>query len=202
MTELEVAREVFMYGGLPGAGKTTVAEYASTLTGGSYLNTGDMVRRAAAEDGIVDPGSEELSRYASQGREEYGDGFIPQRIVGMILNGDLEVEYPIHLDGIRNVSGVNEVREFASTSFLVYVEAEFHRRLQRLRDRGRDGEGDFDEIDLLKRDQRELNGLGTAGILESNQIDVTIENNYTKLAPLQDEVERMISDYHAYMENG
>lgn len=196
MKEIE-SGPAFMYTGLPGAGKTTVAELAQDNIGGMRVNTGTIVRGAAEEQGYENPTSEELGEFAAKSREIYGDGFAIDWFVEDVQDGTVDVEYPVHFDGVRNVAGVEAVREFATDALLIYVNANFERRLHRLRQRDRDDESEFEPIDLVERDANELNNLGTAEILNSDEVDVIIENDYDDIEPLRREVGRLSSDYQA-----
>lgn len=188
----------FMYSGLPGSGKTTVAQMAADLTDGTYHNTGDVVRMAAESEGIDVSDSEKLGEWAAAIREEEGDGAVSTRLVGQFLRGNIEYGIPAHIDGVRNLAGVMEWREFFTSSFLVLVQAPRDIRLERIRQRGRDGEEDFTELDLLERDTRELNDLGTATILESDQVDYTIDNDSQQLGELHAEVQHLANNFTSY----
>lgn len=196
-TDEEEVHLGFMYAGLPGAGKTTAAEMAAGMTDSSYIETGDIVRAAAEDEGVDTSDGEALGEYAAQGREEFGDGFVSQKLVGMMLQGKIDVEWPLHLSGVRHVKGAIELREYLSTSCLVLVEAPFETRLERLRERGREGEDEFDAIQLLQRDSRELNELGTATIVSSNQVDAKITNDGS-LEDLREELKETLSTYGAF----
>lgn len=72
------------------------------------------------------------------------------------------------VDGIRSVSDVENVMEAADVFRLVYLQTPFHTRLERLKDRGREGEEDIDAQYLLKRDKQEFS-WGIDEILASYQ---------------------------------
>lgn len=198
--DIEAKEQVigFMYAGMPGSGKTTVAQMAAELTNGSYHNTGQMVRDMAEEEHVDVGDSEKLGEWAARIREEGGDGAVSTRLVGEFLRGQIDYQTPVHIDGVRNYAGVMEWRQFFTTSFLVLVQAPFELRLERIRERGRDGEEGFTEVDLLERDARELNDLGTATILESDEVDYTIENDSQEIGELHAEVQHLTNNYTSW----
>lgn len=168
----------YILAGLPGAGKTTVAEIGADITDGSIISAGDMIRRMAAEDGLEDPTSEELGEYAAQCREDIGPGFFGERAVGMMARGDIDPEFPVWIDSCRHAGGVTEFREYFDQAFLVWVSADtVDQRLDRLQDRGRDDEAEFTMAELLQRDSRELSELGVGTILDDSRIDYQIVND-------------------------
>lgn len=194
------ARDVFIYTGLPGAGKTTVSQMASEMMGGSHLETGDYARKWAEEEGHTT--SEAVGEWVAEQRDVQGPAFIEERLVGELLREDVAVTYPLHVDGVRHIEGVKELRNFATSAFLVVVKAEFGYRLERIQERGREDEAEFTDLDLLERDRRELNDLGTATILNSNETDVVVSNNFDETDPLREEVNRMVNDYKAFSRHG
>lgn len=196
-TQEQEPRLGFMYAGLPCAGKTTAARLGASMTDSTYIETGDVIREAVDQEGLDATDSEVLGEYAARGRRESGDGFVSQKLVGMMLRDEIDVEWPLHLSGVRHVKGATELREYLSTSCLIVVDAPFEVRLQRLVERGREGEGEFNEADLLERDRRELNELGTETILSSDEVDAKIVNNGS-IEQLREKVKEILTSYAAY----
>lgn len=194
MNEVRQPRIGFIYCGLPASGKTTTAEYGKRYTDGTMIETGDIIREMAVEQGYTDPSSKELAEVANDGREHVGNAFVEQRIINEINTNSRQVKFPLHVSGVRHIEAVAELREFFTTSGVIVVRAPFSERYERIRERDREGEGDFTEIDLLERDEFDLNELGTKTILESNAPDAVIQNNES-LRELKQSVEREIDRY-------
>lgn len=183
----------FLYAGLPGAGKSTIAELAHEHTGGTVIETGDIVRRLAEESGIKDPSSTDLGNFAARGRAEHGGGYVGEKLVGMMLRDEIDVEYPLHVVGVRHVNEVVELREYLTTSWLILVKAPFETRLSRLQSRGREGEDSFDAVNLLRRDERELIELGTATIIDFDKVDVSVNNHMDNMPWLRQKVKGVMN---------
>lgn len=181
----------YLLSGLPGAGKSTAAEIGKTITNGDILRGGDMVREMAKMDGLEDPDSDELGQYAADSRKEYGPGFFAERAVGMLLRGEIEVGYPLFVDSVRNINGVTEFSEYFDSTVTLYIDARRDVRLERLQDRGREGEDSFSYADLARRDERELQELGTQTILDSGRVDHVIPNGASE-AHLRERLEDII----------
>lgn len=183
-------RRAYLLAGLPGAGKSAARDIGATLTGGGVLKAGDMIREMARADGIDNPTSDELGEYAKEQREIAGPGFFAEKANGMMLRDEIEVKYPLWIDSVRHVNGVREFREYFDTTLLLYIDASFLTRLGRVQERGREGEDEWDAADLLARDSRELEHLGTQTILDSDEIDHVVPNEGT-LEQLEEAIRRI-----------
>lgn len=167
----------YLLAGLPGAGKTEAAKFIAELEHGTYYESGDVVRSAAKDLDYVDHNdSEELGQYAAQRRRDDGPSFVAEILVGDILRGDRAPTYPVAISGVRHAEEVKEYRQFFDSITAVWIEAGADTRLNRLTDRGRDGEDAFDLLSLMHRDERELDKLGVATLHDEDMIDVTVEN--------------------------
>lgn len=173
-----MTEHAFLIAGLPGAGKTTVAQIGADITDGSVVESGEIVREMAAQDGLESPSSSELGEYAAEQREEQGPAFVAEFLVGQLLRSELDVDYPLFVDGIRHYQEVVEYTEYFDSRTVIWVDADPYTRLRRLQERGRDGEDGFDMLDLLQRDDRELDDLGVSTLIDDNQqaIDRAIPN--------------------------
>lgn len=182
----------FLVAGLPGAGKSTVCEMGAEMTGGEVLESGTIIRQHADEEG-VDTDSESLGNFAARQRSQRGPAFVAEELVGHLLRDDIDVDYPLFIAGVRHRDEITEYNQFFDSTTTLWVDASPNTRVERIRERGRDGEDDFDLLDLLNRDSRELEELGVATLVEGQQepIDRAIPNEGTE-EQLRRTVERIV----------
>lgn len=176
MTKLRLA---YGYSGLPGSGKSTAAEIGREFTGGTVVASGDIVRRMAEDEGLENPTSEELAQFASRKRQELGHSFFADKLTQWLHTGRMDPKYPLHLDGIRHVASANEFRGFFDLFAFIRIEASREIRYRRITDRGREGEGEWTMEDLERRDEIEMQSLGQATLLDSDQVNFTVTNEST-----------------------
>jgi len=100
----------------------------------------------------------------------------------------------IVVDGIRSVPDVTCIDDVASRFKLIFLHTPFSTRLDRLQDRGRDGEEDVDANYLINRDEQELS-WGVNKILSSYNVT---KKGYVKDYP----VEFFYSDHDSIGEFG
>jgi len=171
-------KQGYLLSGLPASGKSTVAEIIADETGGDIIHAGGIIRDMWYDEHDDGPTSDELGAFAATKREQMGDGFFAEYAVGNILRGNSHYEYPLIVDSVRHMNEVNEFRHFLNTSELLWVTAPFETRFTRLKQRGRDDEEEFTEVDMLKRDERELYDLGVNTIYNHDTaVDRYINNS-------------------------
>lgn len=153
--------------GMPGAGKTTIAE-ALQSKGYDKITMGDAVRSEATRRKI-EPTSENLGKIMLELRERNGPGAVAKLIKDQILNSKSDV---ILIDGVRSIAEVNVLKKIGKVRILA-IHASGDTRFKFLTGRGRsDAPGDRD--DFTKRDSREIG----VGMSESIALaDETISNN-------------------------
>lgn len=142
--------------GMPGSGKTIIADVASKL-GVPVFSCGDAVREVALERGLK-PTSEVLGRLMFKLRRIEGPAAIVKRVI-LKIRGSPSLKEAVLVEGIRSLAEVEELE----TSFKVSVMAVHSSpttRYKRLRSRGRsDDPRSIEEFHL--RDKRELKvGIG------------------------------------------
>lgn len=186
-----MTNSVYMFAGLPGSGKTEACQMGVSLAGGDTISLGSIVRQMAYEDGYTDPSSHELAEYAAEQREEQGRAFAAEHVHGLYLRDELDLYFPLFIDGIRHRKEVAEFREAFADGILVWIDAPFETRLARLQDRGRDDEDQFTAADLSERDDRELSELGVETLRDDEVRDYIIENDGT-LGDLKSSLDRII----------
>lgn len=170
--------ELFIFTGLPGSGKTHVANTAAKMTDGRNLSSGDILRQLAVAQGLNDLSSDKLGEFAASMRQRNGHEFVAKKAVTMFETGDLELSDPMFIDGIRHADGVEVLRDTFGDTTLVWVAAPKHERLDRLRERARENEEDFTRDDIAARDERELERLGLKTMLQQRIVDYRLDNSH------------------------
>lgn len=180
MSETNEPRVGAIITGLPGAGKTEAAEIAQRRWGGTVIGSGQLVRNEFERQNGREPNSsEELGEFAAAIREDEGQAVIGWILTRYVRDREPNVEYPLWVDGARNIEGVRSIQEFMTTTQVLWVDAGREVRLRRIRERGRDNEADFTMAELLQRDGRELSELGLSSIINTDVVDDIIPNTST-----------------------
>lgn len=186
--------------GYPGSGKSAAADIAAEAWNIPVVVMGNLVReraerdldailsaddRQSAVEATIDSDSplrEQLERtdfsrssligaWATAQRNKYGDTVVAEWTAQSIQEGsDAET---VLVDGVRSLAEYEVFEKTFTDVELIHITAPFETRLERLRNRGRDGEGEFTPQDLRERDQRE-DDWGVSKVIET--ADVTIEN--------------------------
>jgi dephospho-CoA kinase len=165
--------------GMPGAGKTTVANYLSQK-GFPLLIMGDVVREAAENDGL-EPTSDNLAKLMLTLRKRNGPEAVAHLIVNKIKLMKKEVKRldVVVVDGIRSMVEVNVLRRIGTVRLLA-IHGSTITRYAHVRERGRsDVPSNIDSFD--KRDKIEMEvGISNAIALA----DETISNNEISISEL------------------
>jgi dephospho-CoA kinase len=156
--------------GLPGSGKSEVAEVARDLDV-PVVTMGDVIRAECRDRGL-DPATDH-GTVAKALREENGPAAIAERSLPLIRDA-LEGNDTVLVDGLRSDVEVEAFREAFGEDFeLLRIEAPFEARAERLDLRGRDAGVEDGGEALEDRDERELGfGMGEAMAMA----DLTVEN--------------------------
>jgi len=180
--------------GYPGAGKSLVGEKLAAMTGSVSIETGDVVRDGAVEYfdvGSADElSSNQLGKYSTMRRREDGGDYVAHDVVEQLENDPWYPVVPAVIIGMRDTQAPAFFEEYFDSFQILWVHAPFQTRLERLQDRGRNGEQEFTESDLKQRDGRE-NMWGTAECVfrADHRImnDGDIQDIYEELFELIDE---------------
>lgn len=146
--------------GYPSSGKSIATDMADkvgfhTVIMGDHIRQktkemwGDRLNRAKNNESNESV-STVYGKFATQMREKYGNGIVAEWCSEEIKNVDGDV----FIDGMRSP----EERYILEDKFdieLIYINSPASLRLERMRNRGRDGEDSFDASDIMDRDQRE-----------------------------------------------
>ncbi len=165
--------------GMPGAGKTTVANYLSQK-GIPLLIMGDVVREVAENDGL-EPTSDNLAKLMLRLRKRNG----PEAVAHLIINKiklmkkeDKQLSVVI-VDGIRSMAEVRLLRRIGSVKLLA-IHGSTLTRYTHVRERGRSDVpsniGEFDKRDKIEMDVGISNAIALA--------DETISNNDISISEL------------------
>jgi dephospho-CoA kinase len=165
--------------GMPGAGKTTVANYLAQK-GIPLLIMGDVVREAAQNDGL-EPTSGNLAKLMIRLREKNG----PEAIAHLIANKIKTMKYQdkefavVIVDGIRSMAEIEVLKRVGQVKLLA-IHGSILTRYSHIRERARsDVPSNINEFD--KRDRVEMEvGISDAIALA----DETISNNDISISEL------------------
>ena len=165
--------------GMPGAGKTTVANYLSQK-GFTLLVMGDVVREVAENDGL-ELTSDNLAKLMLRLRKRNGPEAVAHLIVNKIKlmkKEDKQLSVVI-VDGIRSMAEVRLLRRIGSVKLLAIHGSTFT-RYTHVRERGRSDVpsniGEFDKRDKIEMDVGISNAIALA--------DETISNNDISISEL------------------
>ncbi len=162
--------------GMPGAGKTTIAEGLKSK-GFDKITMGDAVR-AEATRRKIDPTGANLGKLMIELREKNGPGAVAELIQDAIRNSKSDV---ILVDGVRSLAEVNVLKKIGTVKVLA-IHASGDIRYKFLTERGR-SDAPSDREDFSKRDSREIG----VGMSESIALaDETISNNNMTIQELVD----------------
>jgi dephospho-CoA kinase len=165
--------------GMPGAGKTTVANYLSEKDI-PLLIMGDVVREVAENDGFA-PTSDNLAKLMLRLRKRNGPEAVAHLIVNKIKlmkKEDKQLSVVI-VDGIRSMAEVQVLRRIGSVKLLA-IHGSTLTRYTHVRERGRSDVpsniGEFDKRDKIEMDVGISNAIALA--------DETISNNDISISEL------------------
>jgi dephospho-CoA kinase len=165
--------------GMPGAGKTTVANYLSQK-GIPLLIMGDVVREVAEDDGL-EPTSDNLAKLMLRLRKRNGPEAVAHLTVNkikLIKKEDKQLSVVI-VDGIRSMAEVQVLRRIGSVKLLA-IHGSTLTRYTHVRERGRSDVpsniGEFDKRDKIEMDVGISNAIALA--------DETISNNDISISEL------------------
>ena len=167
--------------GMPGAGKTTVANHLAQK-GIPLLIMGDVVREAAQNDGL-EPTSDNLSKLMLRLREKNG----PEAIAFLVANKIKNMKHEnkefgvVIVDGVRSMAEIHVLRSVGNVKLLA-IHGSTLTRYSHIRERARsDVPSNIGEFD--KRDKVEM-GVGISDAIAL--ADETISNNDISISELCD----------------
>jgi len=171
--------------GMPGAGKSTIADGLKTK-GFEKITMGDAVR-AEATKRKIEPTGANLGKLMLELREKNGQGAVAELIKDQIANSKSDV---ILIDGVRSIAEVDMLKKFGTVKILA-IHASSDTRFKFLSDRGR-SDAPADRQDFVKRDSREM-GVGMSDSIAL--ADETISNNNLTIPQLVDSAYNIIKGW-------
>ena len=180
-----MAKLIVCLTGMPGAGKSTIAEGLKSK-GFEKITMGDVVRAEAAKRKI-EPTGENLGKLMLELRQKNGPGAVAELIKNQIANSKSDV---IVIDGVRSIAEVDVLKKFGTVK-LLSIHASADTRFKFLSDRSRSDAPSGHE-DFSKRDSREMSvGMGESIALA----DETISNNNLTIPQLIDSAYNIIKGW-------
>lgn len=181
--------QIIAVSGYPGSGKSSVCNMIKNRNI-TCVSMSDLLRLKFQRSNNINESnkrkskSESLGQWVTEQRKQHGSDVVSNLTVEYIKNNvDDEL---VCVDGIRSDLHTFE-QEFEDVN-LIFVEASIETRLTRIRNRERDGEGNFKKEDLIKRDRREVEwGLDKMRF----QSDFIVKNEGS-MSKLESEVESIL----------
>jgi dephospho-CoA kinase len=182
---VNVPKLIICLTGMPGAGKTTIAEGLKSK-GFDKITMGDAVR-AEAKRREIDPTGANLGKLMIELREKNGPGAVAKLIESDIQNSKSDV---ILVDGVRSLAEVNVLKKIGTVK-IIAIHASGDTRYKFLTERDR-SDAPSDREDFTKRDSREIG----VGMSESIALaDETISNNSMTIEELVNTAYRVIKGW-------
>lgn len=172
-------REVIVISGYPGAGKSLAGKALSESIDGIFIETGDIVREEAAkyfDRPVEELSSHELGEYSTMRREKDGGDYVIQDVCERLEKRDDFPEKPVILSGLRDTESIPLLSDWSDEYWVIWIEASFETRLERLQSRGRQDENSYTEEELKKRDKRERK-WGLESMREERDFTVNNDEN-------------------------
>lgn len=180
-----MAKLIVCLTGMPGAGKSTIAD-ALKSKGFDKITMGDAVREEAIRRKIELTGTN-LGKLMLELREKNGPGAVAELIKDQIENSKSNV---ILIDGVRSIAEVDVLKKFGTVKILA-VHASGDTRFGYLTNRKRTDDPENRE-EFVKRDSREIG----VGMSESIALaDETISNNNLTIPQLVDSAYNIIKGW-------
>jgi len=171
--------------GMPGAGKSTIAD-ALRSKGFDKITMGDAVR-AEAVSRKIEPTSANLGKLMLELREKNGPGAVAELIKNQIASSKSNV---ILIDGVRSIAEVDVLKKFGTVKILA-VHASGDKRFGFLTNRKRSDDPENRE-EFVVRDSREIK----VGMSESIALaDETLSNNNLTIQQLVDSAYNIIKGW-------
>lgn len=166
---------VIALAGLPAAGKTFVGNKLAELLEAPKVSMGDRVREMyETEFGHPPETGEDIRSWVEDIREDDPE-IIPGWTGSFIEDNHRDADVVV-VDGLRTEADLQALSDVFEPLHLIEVKAPFTVRLERIQDRGREGEDGYTAYDLVDRDRQEME-WGVQQVIEDGYADLTIKND-------------------------
>lgn len=172
--------------GMPGAGKSEVADYLQRRYGIPVVVMGDVIREEARRRGL-EPDSANTKSIMLELRERDGPSAIAIRCVGKLKEMDNPI---VVIEGCRSLAEVDVFRKFAEHAVIVCVHSSPATRFERLRSRGREDAPSSYEV-FKERDMREIS-VGLGGVIALADIMLVNEGTLSQLRGMIHEIAEVL----------
>jgi dephospho-CoA kinase len=186
---------VFALAGLPGCGKSTVADIITEELdhhGHRAMSTevSDFVRTMFEEESDDDINDNELGRWAAEKKEEHGNGYFLRE---MALTLEAEKRPHIAISGLRSPEEAEAVREVFGSGYVTVISVWTLPDIRFERKYGESPSTDHPEWDtFVERNERETHDWGCAEFFtDEGPSDYVIPNNGT-LEELEGKVQAIV----------
>lgn len=160
--------------GYPGSGKSTALSIADDLDI-PHVTMGDIVRERAQEALGEDPGSAAIGQWATSQRKTHGPQVMAEFTVDHLKSDPtFDNADTVVVEGVRGDAEM-EVFDRLADLTCIYIYADPATRLERLVERGRDGEDEFTLRRLAERDHRESQ-WGLRELVGDELYDIRVDN--------------------------
>lgn len=186
LSDLDAERSVIGITGLPGAGKSEVADICARLLNGKIYSMGEVVRKETENRGMK-PTSKNIRNISIKLREEHGKDVIAKLLIDKLKKRDHG--RPQIIEGIRSPDEIERLRDhFSDQLIMLGIHSPYDTRLKRIKSRKRSDDTPTSEF-LSKRDQKEAN----FGVQEAITKSDYIITNDGSLSELEREVEKALA---------
>lgn len=176
VTERETSRNVTLFIGLPGAGKTEACRIAEEAVEGEAdsFEVSTFVRNEFQKEVGDGVGDNELGRWAAEKKEEHGNDYFVRNMAERLA--DLtSVPENINIAGVRSPAEADAVREVFDDVTIVTIWTLPDVRYRRLNER----EGEYSREEFEERKERELWDWGCIEFFwDENYYDHIVSNNW------------------------
>lgn len=179
---------VYAITGYPGAGKSTFGELAKAH-GYTVKSMGTIVREKAKKQ-LKDFNSHDLGEWATKQKQKHGNQIVAEWLTQEIQQMESN---KVVIEGLRTPEELEVLRNNLGNVKVVYIHAPSKIRLQRLKERNREGENKFTEKDLRERDDRE-DEWGVGELLKKEKNRLIKINNTENIKKLEDKVESVLKN--------